>query len=90
MVTDAHLRAHLNAVDFPAGRDDILRQAHREDAPPEVLAALRALPPVDYRDMDEVLRSARGTAGPEPDAAQRAARNRDRRHQRVARDLRGS
>ncbi|MDZ5447494.1 DUF2795 domain-containing protein [Micromonospora sp. 4G57] len=80
---------YLSALDYPAGKDDVVREAEREGAPPEVLRALRALPPVDYANGNEVARSAGIDAAPEIGRAQRAAQARDTRHQRVSQHLRG-
>ncbi|TDB71630.1 MULTISPECIES: DUF2795 domain-containing protein [unclassified Micromonospora] len=79
---------YLSSLDYPAGKDDVVREAERAGAPTDVLKALRALPPVDYANGNEVARSAGIEAAPEIDAAQRAAQARDR-HQRVSQHLRG-
>ncbi|SCG49932.1 MULTISPECIES: DUF2795 domain-containing protein [Micromonospora] len=79
---------YLSSLDYPAEKDDVVREAEREGAPPEVLQALRALPPVDYANGTEVARSAGIDAAPEVDASQRAAQARDR-HPRVSQHLRG-
>ncbi|MFC4147858.1 DUF2795 domain-containing protein [Micromonospora mangrovi] len=79
---------YLSALDYPAGKDDVVREAEREGAPPEVLKALRALPPVDYANGTEVARSAGIDAAPELSPAQRAAQARDP-HTRVSQHLRG-
>ncbi|TDC77840.1 DUF2795 domain-containing protein [Micromonospora sp. KC606] len=79
---------YLSGLDYPAEKDDVVREAERAGAPPEVLKALRALPPVDYANGTEVARSAGIDAAPEVDASQRAAQARDR-HQRVSQHLRG-
>ncbi|MFC7550898.1 DUF2795 domain-containing protein [Plantactinospora sp. GCM10030261] len=88
MTTNEQVMRYLSAMDYPAGKDEILREAQRAGAPPEVLRALRAIPPVDYANTNEVVRSARTELAPEVDAGERAGKARDRRHQRVARDLR--
>lgn len=80
---------YLSALDYPAGKDDVIREAEREGAPPEVLRALRALPAVDYANGNEVARSAAVDAAPEVDRSQRAAQARDKRHMRVSQHLRG-
>lgn len=88
MVSSTDVLSYLSALDYPAGKDDILREARRAGAPGEVLRALAALPPVDYRDGAEVARSARTDVAPEETPASLAAKNRSQ-HQRVARHLRG-
>ncbi|MFF5173411.1 DUF2795 domain-containing protein [Micromonospora sp. NPDC000089] len=79
---------YLSSLDFPAGKDDVVREAEREGAPPDVLKALRALPPVDYANGNQVARSAGIDAAPELSPAHRAAQARDR-HPRVSQHLRG-
>ncbi|AEB45797.1 MULTISPECIES: DUF2795 domain-containing protein [Micromonospora] len=88
MASYADVLHYLSSLDYPAGKDDVLREAEREGAPPDVLRALRALPPVDYANGPEVARSAGIEAAPEVDDAQRAAAGRDKRHQRVSQHLR--
>ncbi|MFD0822729.1 DUF2795 domain-containing protein [Micromonospora zhanjiangensis] len=75
-------------MDYPADKEAIIREAQRVGAPYEVLRALRALPPVQYANTNQVVRSARTEPAPEVGAAERAAKTRDKRHRRVARDLR--
>jgi hypothetical protein len=53
-----------------------------------VLRALRAMPPVDYANKDEVARSAATDIAPELTPAEKAMKARDRKHQRVAEHLR--
>ncbi|TWH69529.1 DUF2795 domain-containing protein [Micromonospora olivasterospora] len=65
---------YLSGLDYPAGKADVLREAEREGAPPDVLKALRALPPVDYANGNEVARSAGIEAAPR--SARRSARRR--------------
>ncbi|MFJ6198886.1 DUF2795 domain-containing protein [Micromonospora sp. NPDC092111] len=80
---------YLSSLDYPAEKDAVVREAEREGAPPDVLRALRALPPVDYANGTEVARSAGIDAAPEVGPAQRATQARDKRHQRVSQHLRG-
>ena len=56
VTTDEGLRS-IKDVDFPASKDDLLASAQRGGASEEVLRALRAVPPVDYANKDEVARS---------------------------------
>ncbi|MGC4806255.1 DUF2795 domain-containing protein [Micromonospora sp. DT233] len=79
---------YLSRLDYPAGKADVVREAERAGAPPDVLRALRALPPVRYANGNEVARSAKIEAAPEIGAAQRAAQAREP-HTRVAQHLRG-
>ncbi|MCZ7422393.1 MULTISPECIES: DUF2795 domain-containing protein [unclassified Micromonospora] len=89
MASYADVLQYLSSLDYPAGKDEVLREAEREGAPPEVLQALRALPPVDYANGNQVARSAGIDAAPEITDAQRGAQGRDKRHQRVSQHLRG-
>ncbi|WBB68957.1 DUF2795 domain-containing protein [Micromonospora sp. WMMD812] len=88
MASYADVLQYLSSLDYPAGKDDVIREAEREGAPPDVLRALRALPPVDYANGNEVARSAGIEAAPELSPSQRAAQARDRRP-RVSQHLRG-
>ncbi|MEW2384226.1 DUF2795 domain-containing protein [Micromonospora sp. NPDC047707] len=88
MATYADVLQYLSSLDYPAEKDDVVREAEREGAPPDVLRALRALPPqVDYANGNEVARSAGIEAAPEVSPSQRAAQARER-HQRVSQHLR--
>lgn len=51
------LREILGELDFPAGKDRIVTHALDADADEELLSALRAMPPADYNEPNEVLRS---------------------------------
>ncbi len=55
-VTD-RVRDVLVDVDYPATKDELLSAARRRGADEDAIRALRALPPVDYGNEDEVLRS---------------------------------
>lgn len=56
MSTD-QLRQALRDVDFPAGKDELIRAAQASGAPGEVIRALRAIPPEEYANREEVARS---------------------------------
>ena len=48
----------LNAADFPASKDDLIRYAQAAGADEAVQRALRSLPPeIRYANRDEVIRS---------------------------------
>ena len=81
-VTSDQVVRYLGDVDFPAGKEDLLRAADDAGAPPEVLKALRAIPPVEYANRAEVARSVPTDPGADlhPSAAQRAEQARERRH----------
>lgn len=87
MATTQEVLRYLNAADYPADRDALLREAEREGAPPDVLAAIRGMPPVVYRNKEEVGRSVK-TPIAEETPAEKAAKARDRKHQHVAEYLR--
>jgi hypothetical protein len=80
--------AYLDDVDFPAHRDDLVRAAEQAGAPQDVIKALRGMPPEEYGSKAEVMRSAHTPAEPEQDPSVKAARARDKRHQRIAEPLR--
>jgi hypothetical protein len=56
--TRERLRACLNEIDFPAGKDELVYAA--QELGDEITArALRAIPPVDYANLAEVVASVR-------------------------------
>ena len=81
MSTD-QLRQALRDVDFPAGEDELIRAAQAAGAPGEVIRALRAIPPEEYANREEVARSVPKDPAEElhPSPAQRTAQARERRH----------
>ena len=52
------VKAALVDADYPATKDELVRCAEAAGANEATIKALRAMPPVDYRNVDEVLRSA--------------------------------
>ena len=64
----------LQDVDFPAGKEEQVQAAENAGAPEEVVKALRAIPPDEYGNRDEVARSLRVDPASDLDlsAAQRA------------------
>ncbi|MGC9667197.1 DUF2795 domain-containing protein [Planosporangium sp. 12N6] len=87
MVTRDGVRPYLKDVDFPASRDEIVEAARKLGASEDVVKALRGMPPVDYHNKEEVLRSAK-TEIAEETPAEKAEKARDHKHQRVAEYLR--
>jgi hypothetical protein len=66
-VTADQVRTFLNALDYPASKDDVVAEAEREGAPEPVLRALRTLPLADYASREEILRSVPTVEeGPQP------------------------
>jgi hypothetical protein len=80
-VTSDEVVRYLRDVDFPAGKEDLLRAADDAGAPQEVLGALRAIPPEEYANRAEVARSVPTdpAADLHPTPAQRAEQARKRR-----------
>jgi Protein of unknown function (DUF2795) len=58
-ITPDQVLDYLADVDYPADKDTLLAAAERRGAPETVIRGLRAIPPVDYRSRDEVVRSVR-------------------------------
>jgi hypothetical protein len=83
MVSSDEVLKYLEAMDYPATKEEIVAEAEREGAPEEVLKALRGMPPAVYENKMEVYRSAKtDIADLPPD--RRAEVKRDREHQRIA------
>ena len=81
-VTSDEVVRYLGGADFPAAKEELLRAAADAGAPPEVLKALRAIPPEEYANRDEVARSVPTdpAADLRPSPAQRAEQAREQRH----------
>lgn len=91
--TDEVLSA-LRNVDFPASQEELIQAAREAGASDEVIRALRAIPPVEYANRNEVARSV--PVDPTEDLGlspgQRGQQARQRRHhgpQRLSQYLRG-
>ncbi|MCE8031757.1 MAG: DUF2795 domain-containing protein [Halomonas sp.] len=50
----ANITYHLQGVDFPARRDDLVAQAQANDAEAEVMEIVRNLPDQEYESMADV------------------------------------
>lgn len=50
-------RDWLDGIHFPADKQQLVEQAEHNDAPDEVVRAFRAMPPVEYENINEVLSS---------------------------------
>jgi hypothetical protein len=79
----AHATAHevlqaLDALDYPASKEDVVRHAESTGAPENVLRAVRALPLADYASKDEIVRSLDLDPAPDRSAGERAEAGRDR------------
>ncbi|MBK1786295.1 DUF2795 domain-containing protein [Prauserella cavernicola] len=64
--TDERVRAALSEADFPAEKADLVRRAEQADADSRTIKALRAMPPVTYENLREVLRSVPLDQGRDP------------------------
>jgi ribosomal protein L12E/L44/L45/RPP1/RPP2 len=53
----SRIEKYLNDADFPADKDQLVAVADRNGADQDTLGALRGIPAVDYRNVDEVLAS---------------------------------
>jgi hypothetical protein len=82
-------------ADFPATKDELIRAAQAAGASDEVLRALRALPPVEYRNRTEVGRSVPAdlsaevgfSPGQRNEAIREAHRNHPQRFSAYSRDV---
>ncbi len=73
---------HHLPIDYPASKEELLRAAQDAGAPEEIIRALRAIPPEQYANRTEVMRSVPTDPAQDlhPDAAQRAEQAREQRH----------
>jgi hypothetical protein len=80
-VTSDEIVRYLGGAKFPAAKEELLRAAADAGAPPEVLKALRAIPPEEYANRSQVARSVPTdpAADLRPSPAQRAEQARERR-----------
>ena len=78
---DHQLKMALRDVDYPAGKEELIRAAEAAGASEDVMRALRAIPPEVYRNRAEVARSVPGDPARELGVtpAQRAEQARERR-----------
>lgn len=66
------LRRILNGMSFPVGRDDVVEQAMEAGGDEEMVSALRAMPPADFYEAEQILRAV--PLREAPDAHTEAAR----------------
>lgn len=52
----ANVAQYLKGIDFPAGRDDLLRQAKKNHAEKAVLDQLNQMPDEQYESMADVMK----------------------------------
>ncbi|GAA3737015.1 DUF2795 domain-containing protein [Salinactinospora qingdaonensis] len=55
--TTQRLQAALDAVDYPADKDELVATAQENEADEDTVRALQALPPQDYRSFSEITAS---------------------------------
>ncbi|WP_156688519.1 DUF2795 domain-containing protein [Mycobacterium sp. Marseille-P9652] len=72
--TPDRLRRCLDAVDFPASKEDLLDAADRSGCDLETIRALRAIPPETYANVSQVMSSVTLADGGVGDADKAAAR----------------
>jgi hypothetical protein len=87
-VTADEVLRHLVDVDYPADKDALVAAAERHGAPEEVIRAIRAIPPVDYRGKEEVVRSLPSDPAPHRDPGRAAEQARADSKPGVAEHLR--
>ena len=52
----ANITHDLKGIDFPAGRDDLVKHAQKNDADEEVLEVIRQMPGQEYGSMADVMK----------------------------------
>ena len=52
----ANIAHHLKGIDFPAGRDDLVKHAQKNDADEEILEVIRQMPDQKYGSMADVMK----------------------------------
>jgi hypothetical protein len=75
-------------VDYPAGKEVLLAAAEEAGAPEAVIRRLRAIPPVEYRNRAEVMRSVSVDPGAGRSASRAAEQARTRAPAGVAEHMR--
>ena len=76
------VRKALSDTDFPVDKDQLVDDATAASADEDTVRALRAIPPVSYANVGEVLQSV--DLAPEPSRADRASFRRDHTHPGLA------
>lgn len=79
---------HLKDVDYPADKEALVAAAERAHAPATVIRALRAIPPVEYRNAAEVRRSVGADPAADRSASRAAAQARTRVRPGIAEHMR--
>lgn len=79
---------YLADVDYPAGKEVLMAAAEQAGAPEAVVRSLRAIPPVEYRNRAEVMRSVTVDPGAGRSASRAAEQARTRAPSGVAEHMR--
>jgi len=87
-ITPDQVLQYLADVDYPAGKEELVAAAERAGAPEAVVRSLRAIPPVDYRNRAEVVRSVPVDPGAGRSASRAAEQARTRAPAGVAEHMR--
>jgi hypothetical protein len=87
-ITPDQVVRYLDDVDYPAGKDVLVAAAERAGAPEAVIRSLRAVPPVEYRNRAEVMRSVPVDPGAGRSAGRAAEQARTRAPSGVAEHMR--
>ena len=87
-ITPEQVVRYLVDVDYPAGKEELVAAAERAGAPEAVVRSLRAIPPVDYRNRAEVMRSVPVDPGAGRSASRAAEQARTRAPAGVAEHMR--
>ena len=56
-VSPIELQKHLKGVDYPAGKDDLVRAAESNGAPDEILQSLRGVGEQEFSGPDQVMKA---------------------------------
>ncbi len=55
--TPVSVQTYLKGTDYPAGKEELLRKAHDNGAPEEVIEILEQLPQQEFRGPDDVMKA---------------------------------
>ena len=87
-ITPDQILRYLADVDYPAGKEVLVAAAEQAGAPEAVVRSLRAIPPVEYRNRAEVMRSVPVDPGAGRSASRAAEQARTRDPSGVAEHMR--
>ena len=87
-ITPDQVVQYLGDVDYPAAKEVLVTAAERAGAPEAVVHSLRAIPPVEYRNRAEVMRSVPVDPGAGRSASRAAEQARTRAPAKVAEHMR--